>query len=383
MAFAVLWFSRWDGNASGPFAGVIMESPTPSGTLLPPDGPRGRRRLRIVRGIARELLQFLVLTALAPLVLLGAAAVDLALWLRSRKPWMAVRLVALVWWFLLGELRGLLGCLRVWLLAGGPWGRDSRARRRRTYRLQVNWAANNLDGLRRLCRVRFVVEGGELIGRGPMIVMTRHTSIADNALPAALISRAHGIDLRYALKRELQSLPALDIGARWVPTCFVDRSSADPAREIARVRTLASGLSSDRDGVLIYPEGTRCTPAKLAALKARTDIRDAELRERIGRLAHLLPPRLGGPLALLDEAPDAAIVVCGHVGLDGFHHLRQIWSGALVGSTVHVRFWRHEREDVPSASDEQAAWLYDRWQELDDWVSEQHAPKSTPVEVRT
>ena len=356
-----------------------MGSSLSSHTLLAPDGPRGRRRVRILRGIARQVLQFVALTAFAPLILLGAALVDLVLWLRRRKPWMAVRLYALVWWFLLGEMRGLIGCLRIWLLAGGPFGRDSAARRRRTYRLQVDWAANNLDGLRRLCRVRFDVEGDELVGRGPMIVMTRHASIADNALPAALISRAHDIDLRYALKSELQSLPALDIGARWVPTCFVNRSSADPAREIARVRSLATGLSSERDGVLIYPEGTRCTPSKLAALKARTDIRDAELRRRLARLAHLLPPRLGGPLALLEEAPDAAIVVCGHVGLDGFHSLREIWSGALVGSTVHVRFWRHERSEVPAARDEQAAWLYDRWQELDDWVSAQHASTPTPA----
>ena len=306
---------------------------------------------------------------LAPLLLLCAAAVDLALWLRRRKPWMALRLLALVWWFLLGELRGLLGLLGTWLLAGGPWAGDTESRRRRVYRLQVGWATGHFAAVRRLLRLRIEVVGDESVGRGPMIVLYRHASIIDNALPAALISRPHDLDLRYVLKDGLQALPTLDIGARWVPTCFVRRGSADPAYEIARVRTLAHDLTGDRDGVLIYPEGTRFTPAKLAALKAQADAGDTARRERIARLRHLLPPRTGGPLALLEEAPHAAILVCGHTGLEGFHGLRSIWSGELVGATVRVRFWRHERAELPDGREDLADWLYDRWQELDDWVA--------------
>ena len=340
-------------------------------TLLPADDPPGVRRRRILVGILRESVGFALLTVLAPFALLAAATVDLALWLRRRKPWMAVRLVALVWWFLLGELRGLLAVLGVWIVSGGPWARDTPARRRRVYRLQVQWATGHLAGVQRLCGLRFEVAGDDLVGRGPMIVLYRHASIVDNALPAALISRRHGIDLRYVLKDGMQLLPTLDIGARWVPTCFVHRGSADPAREIARVRVLARDLTGERDGVLIYPEGTRFTPAKLAKLRESGDIGDPALRERIGRLRHLLPPRLGGPLGLLEEAPHAAVVVCGHVGLDGLHDLRSLWSGRLVGTTVRVRFWRHERSELPADRAGQAEWLYDRWQELDDWVAAQ------------
>jgi 1-acyl-sn-glycerol-3-phosphate acyltransferase len=149
----------------------------------------------------------------------------------------------------------------------------------------------------------------------------------------------------------------------------VHRSSDDPAREIARVRMLARDVEGERDGVMIYPEGTRFTAAKLAAVKARTDIGDPLLAERIQRLRHLLPPRPGGPLGLLEEAPHAAVVVCGHVGLEGFHSTRSLWSGELVGATVRVRFWRHERDELPDTRSELADWLYDRWQELDDWVA--------------
>jgi len=339
--------------------------------LIGPDGPPGRRRLRILRGIVCESGLFLALTALSPLLLVAAAVVDCVLWLRRRKPWMSVRLVFLVWWFLFGELRGLFGLLGVWLLAGGPWARDSEARRRRTYELQVSWAAGHIGGVCRVCRVGFDIEGDELIGRGPVIVFSRHASIVDNGLPAMLISRPHDLDLRYVLKSELQALPTLDIGARWVPTCFVRRGSGDRDRELERVRMLAQDLDGERDGVLIFPEGTRFTPRKLAAIRAAAEAKGAEHVERVAGLRHLLPAQPGGPLALLSEAPRAAVVICGHVGLDDFHDLREIWGGGLMGRRIKVRFWRHERDELPSGREELTEWLNERWQALDDWVDEQ------------
>lgn len=370
------------GRAVG--AGRLRTARSPlEGTLsplLPPDGPPWGRRLRIVRGIACEVVLFVLLTALSPLLLGAAATIDGVLWLRRRKPWMGVRIVALVWWFLFGELRGLIGLLRVWLLAGGPWARDSLTRRRRTYALQVRWAAGHVGGLCRLCRVGFDVEGDELVGRGPVIVFARHASVVDNGVPAMFVSRPHDLDLRYVLKSSLQALPTLDIGARWVPTCFVHRGSGDPGREIERVRTLAQGLDGERDGVLVFPEGTRFTPAKLAAFEARAT--SPEQAARVARFRHLLPPRPGGPLALLEEAPHAAVVVCGHVGLDGFHDLREIWGGGLVGTRVRVRFWRHERSELPTDRDDLVAWLFDRWQALDDWIEEQRSGAVHDVSLR-
>ena len=184
------------------------------------------------------------------------------------------------------------------------------------------------------------------------------------------------------LKSQLQGLPTLDIGGRWVPTCFVDRASTDPEREIARVGSLAIGLDGARDGVLIYPEGTRYTAAKLAALKARAaDLADQRLRTTVEHMQQMLPPRTGGPIALLENAPHAAVLICGHVGLDNFTDLRDLWSGALIGTTVKVRFWRHERDELPTQREELADWLHERWRELDDWVSAQHARRDGEVAV--
>jgi 1-acyl-sn-glycerol-3-phosphate acyltransferase len=331
--------------------------------LIPPHEPRRVRRKRIAKSLAIEVTAFAALTVLAPAWLLAAGAVDAALWLRRRKPWTTVRLIAVLWWFLLGELKGLASLAATWLATGGPMSRDTPERRRRVFHLQVAWATGHLAAVTRLFQLRFEVEGDELVGEGPVIVLYRHTSIIDNALPALLLSRVHGLDLHYVLKDEMAAFPTLDIGGRWVPTSFVQRGSDDPQREIAKVRALATDLGRGQ-GVLIYPEGTRATPEKLATLKAR-EHDDPLLAERVGGFRHLLPPRLGGPLAAMEQAPHAAVLVVGHVGLDGLNTLGTLWDGRLLGRTVRVRIWRHEPEDLPA---DRATWLFDRWQELDDWV---------------
>jgi 1-acyl-sn-glycerol-3-phosphate acyltransferase len=337
------------------------------GPLIPDDGSAGARLARRAKGIAIEIGAFVALTLLSPLVLAAAALVDAGLWLVRRKPWMAVRLAAMGWWFLFGELRGLAGLAGIYAVSGGPFGRGSLMRRRLVYRLRIHWCRSNLAAVRALFGLSLEVEGLELAGPGPEIVLIRHASIIDNTLPDAVIGHAHRLGLRFVLKRELEMLPVFDIGARWVPTSFVRRASSDPGRELAGLRQLARDLGED-EGVLIYPEGTRYTPAKLASAQEAIAERQPQIAPLAARLRNVLPPRLGGPLALLDENRDADVVVCAHVGLDGFEHIRDIWSGGLVGTTVRIRFWRYPAASVPAGEEERIAWLYECWQVLDDWV---------------
>jgi len=340
------------------------------GPLFLDDGPRGARLQRRAKGIAIEAGGFVVLTLALPVVLPAAALVDLALWLVRRKPWMAVRLACMAWWFLFGELRGIAGLAAIYLITGGPLGRGSLRRRRLVYDLRIHWARSHLEGIRVLFGLTFEIAGLEQAGPGPVLVLIRHASIIDNALPDAVIGHAHGLGLRFVIKHELEMLPTIDIGGRWVPTNFVRRASDDPAGEVARLRRLAHDLG-EGEGVLIYPEGTRHTPEKLARAQEVIAERLPEVAPLANRLRNLLPPRLGGPLALLDESRGADVVVCGHVGLDGFEYIRDIWAGGLVGTTVRVRFWRYPAADVPTGETERIAWLYELWQVLDDWVGEQ------------
>ena len=343
------------------------------GPLFADDGPRGRRLQRRVKGITIETAALVALTALAPVVLAAAAIVDLTLWLvQRRKPWMAVRLAAFAWWFLFGELRGILGLAGIWLVTGGPLGGRSLRRRRLVYDLRIHWAHSHLEGVRVLFGLTFEIENLDAAGPGPVVIFMRHASIIDNALPDAIVGRAHGLGLRFVLKRELEALPTIDIGGRWVPTNFVRRGSTDSSGEVARLRTLAHDLGRG-EGILVYPEGTRHTDAKLERAKALIAERQPHVAVLAERLRHVLPPRLGGPLALLDEARGADVVFCAHVGLDGFETIREIWSGALVGTTVRMTFWRYRASDVPASEEERTAWLYARWQEVDDWIAAERA----------
>jgi 1-acyl-sn-glycerol-3-phosphate acyltransferase len=334
---------------------------------------------RRVRGIVVEVVVLAGVTLLSPALLVGAATVDLALWLRRRKPWMAVRLLAMLWWFLVGELYGLLGLFRIWVASGG---RDSALRRERVYRLKRRWLGSHLAGIRALFSLRFEVEDLELAGPGPVLVLIRHASIIDNALPDVIVGGAHGLGFRFVIKRELQMLPTIDIGGRWVPTLFVRRASNDTQRELERMRALTVNMSAS-DGLLIYPEGTRSTPAKLARAKQIIAERQPEIAPLAARLQNLLPPRLGGTLELLESSRGADVVVFGHFGLDSFEYISDIWSGGLVGTTVQLKFWRFPAAAVPSDRDKLIVWLYERWQELDDWIGEMRSAGSVAAAART
>jgi 1-acyl-sn-glycerol-3-phosphate acyltransferase len=320
-------------------------------------------------------IALLLVSLLSPLLLAGALGLDLALWLRRRKPWMAVRLLAMLWWFLVGELYGLLGLLVIWIASGG---RDGPRRRERVYRLKRSWLASHLAGIRRLFGLRFAVEGLELAGPGPVLVMIRHASIIDNALADVVVGRAHGLGFRFVIKRELQALPTIDIGGRWVPTLFVRRASGDTAAELERLQALTVNMST-RDGLLIYPEGTRWTPEKLARAKQIIAERQPEIAPLAARLRYVLPPRLGGTVTLLQAARDADVVLFGHFGLDGFEYVSDIWSGGLVGTTVRIKFWRFPAAEVPSGREDLIVWLYERWQELDDWIGEMRRAAEVPL----
>jgi 1-acyl-sn-glycerol-3-phosphate acyltransferase len=334
------------------------------GPLLPDSGPRGPRLARRARGIALEAAAFAAVTLTLPFLLLAAAAADLVLWVIRRKPWVGVRLVAMLWWFLFGELRGVAGLSLIGLAS---LGRDTRTRRFRVYRLRQRWAGGHLRGVQRLFGLRFEISGLDDVAPGPVLILMRHASIIDNALPDAVVGKAHDMGLRFVLKRELQMLPTIDIGGRWVPTNFVRRGSGDTVGELEDLRKLAIDLDP-HEGVLIYPEGTRFTPDKLARAQELIAERQPELADRARRLRHVLPPRLGGPLALLEAGRGTDVVFCAHVGLDGFERISDIWRGGLVGGTVRVQFWRFPAGEVPGGRTELVAWLYDRWQQVDDWV---------------
>ncbi len=323
------------------------------------------------------LLGLLAVTALFPLALVAALAVDLVRWIVFRRPWMAVRLLCFLWAYLAAESGGLIALLGIWLASGCGARRAWLAER--TWRFQQVWAGALFAVARTLFGLRVEVSDDDAVRPGPVLVLIRHASIVDNLLPSVFVARAHRLHLRYVLKRDLLSDPCLDVAGRRLPNYFVRRGTGEEV-ERRNIRRLAEGLGP-QDGVVLYPEGTRFTPERRRLAIARLEASDPALAARAERIRHLLAPRVGGFLAVLDGAPEADVVVLAHQGLDGLRLISDIWGGAIVGRTIRVRFTRTARSAIPEDRADRVRWLFDAWADADAWVGAQIAGASAPVPV--
>lgn len=316
----------------------------------------GRRALTIPGFLAIAAVSL----ALLPLLLPVALVADLL----RRSPLPLTRTALMLPWYFTLEALGLLAAFVLWLgrpLLGGE--RFEQA----NFRLQCLWARAIFGGACRLFGMRVEVAGADALGRGAILLFLRHASVADTMLPAVLVSSRTGRRLRYVMKRELLWDPCLDVVGQRLPNAFVRRGTRDAA-ETALVSELARNLADD-EGVLLYPEGTRWTPERRRAVIDRlARSADPKLLERAQGLQWLLPPRLGGVLALLEAAPGADVVICVHTGFETVRSLADVWNGALIGRRIQVRFERIAAAAVPADREARVEWIYDQWSRLDAWL---------------
>ncbi|MCA9706150.1 MAG: 1-acyl-sn-glycerol-3-phosphate acyltransferase [Myxococcales bacterium] len=307
-----------------------------------------------------------MIQALSPLLVLGLGLHDLV----RRNRAASLRLLGLLWLFLLAELWGVTMAGLIWLRHRLTPGRDHDRFLEDNYRLQRWWAQLLLRAAGRLLRLRFSVEGDDQAVPGPVVVLMRHTSIVDTILPVVFLGARHGLRLRYVLKRELLLDPCLDIVGNRLPNYFVDRGG-ETEREVAAVGQLAEGLGP-RDGALIYPEGTRYSRRKLERARAKLAERDPLLHELSAGLRRVLPPRPGGALALLEHAlPQGAdVVFFAHAGLERLVRLHDVLSGAVLGAHVRLWLWRIPGSEVPTQREARLRWLYAQWARVDALAAE-------------
>jgi 1-acyl-sn-glycerol-3-phosphate acyltransferase len=313
----------------------------------------GRRAITVPLYLA---LCALMICAL-PALLLIAALFDLA---RDRR-WPLVRAVSFLAFYLCCEAAGIVASFFIWLV----WmGRDRFLRR--NFELQCRWADALYSGARRLFDLRIEVDGVENLSGGPVLVFLRHASLADTLFPAVFISNAHGLRLKYVLKRELLWDPCIDIVGNRLENRFLRRGPGDAAR----VGELIEGLSSD-EGVIMYPEGTRFRESRReSALEKLSRTLDADLFEKAKAFQYVLPPRPGGPLSLIEKNHGADIIFCAHTGLESVVDLRDLLRGTLIRREIRVRFWRVSFDAVPKSREERLRWLYDEWAKVDRWIGE-------------
>jgi 1-acyl-sn-glycerol-3-phosphate acyltransferase len=320
--------------------------------VKPPKAGKLRRR---VLTISTYFASWLLLTVLAPVwIVLGLVGGAI-----RRRSFVVLRLLAFGWFYFGFELIALL------LVAAILIVRRRQAREDALYSLQAWWASVNLRVAQKALRLQIEVEGAELAVPGPSILLVRHASILDTLLPCVYVQRPYGFRVRYVLKQELLFDPCIDIVGNALPNYFVDRTG-DTEEELRGVRELADGLGTD--GILMFPEGTRFSPQKRARALARLDEEGSPLADAAQALTHVLPPKPGGMLTLLDAVPGADCVLFAHAGLEAFAKISSLWSGAVVGSRVRVKLWRVDAKDIPEPVEERLRWLYAQWEQVDAFV---------------
>ncbi len=310
------------------------------------------------------LLMFGLYTLALPLILPLAASIDLL----RRSRWILTRVAVFFEVYLVCELAGILASFLIWLVAG-PWtGRDHDTWIGVNRSLQHAWGRALGGTAFALFGIRVRVDADERFGSRPILLLIRHASTADTILAVNHISVPYDLPLRYVLKRELLWDPCLDIVGNRLPNVFVERGSSEPAAEVARIVDLLRGLPP-REGVLIYPEGTRASSEKRRHIAEKLDSAgDAEGAAYARSLRAVLPPRPGGPLALLEHNPGLDVVFCAHRGLEGSASFAQLWNGGLVGAEVTIALRSFAPEDVPTDARGRLAWLREQWRRIDDFV---------------
>ena len=234
------------------------------------------------------------------------------------------------------------------------------------FKLQCWWASALWKSARRIFSLSFHTHGAEALHGSAAILLPRHTSIADTILPMVYYAIPQDCRLRYVLKTELQWDPCLEIVGHRLPNYFVERGATDSAAEISGVANLLRHAPPN-EGVLLYPEGTRYSEKKHAALQAKAKD-NAELTAQITRWPSLLPPRLGGYQALLDANTQHDLLFMAHVGFGGSSSFGQLLNNSWAHSEVHMEFWRVPFADIPIDTDQRREFLFTQWDRMQQTV---------------
>jgi 1-acyl-sn-glycerol-3-phosphate acyltransferase len=201
---------------------------------------------------------------------------------------------------------------------------------------------------------------------GPVVVLCRHVNIVDASLPSLLYQRL-GYRTRGVIMAELLADPGFDLIYARTGSVFIPRDNGPEA--IARIRGIGESVDSTT-AVVIFPEGRLFRPDRLERAAARLAAENPERAARLASLGHVLPPRPGGVLALLDSIA-ADVVVISHRGLDQFASFADLAKAVPLRDPIEVAAWRLPRDEIPAGEAERIAWLDEQWVRADAWIGGQ------------
>ena len=220
----------------------------------------------------------------------------------------------------------------------------------------------------------------------PVIVLSRHAGPGDSLLLLHYLLSVCDRRPRVVMKATLQLDPTADIVANRLPNVFLHRAArtAGNARErTEQIRRLAAGMSGG-SALVLFPEGGNWTPSRWQrGIDRLRRSGQAGLADRAAAMPNVLPPHGSGALTAIAACPAADVIFVGHTGLDRLVSVRDVWRSLHTEMGIRARWWRVPAARVPRSAgrDAQVDWLYDWWERIDRWITEENPPRPAPGPV--
>ena len=328
-----------------------------------PVPPKLLRRLLLAPLVV--LLELLLIAISPALLVLAVLASPFA------GGWRPLRALLIALAAVLYHLAAMVASFGLWIASG--FGRNTASERmqRAHYALMRWFLAGVYRAIARLARVEVAVSDSAAAEQAltersrPVVVLGRHAGEGETLLVLHALLSWHDRGPRVVMHEALRLDPLIDVLGERLANRFFDPRGGDTEVEIAAMARELGATAA----LVIFPEGANFSERQRRRAIERLDRagfgREAE---RARRMRHVSAPRPGGTLAAIEAAPEADVVILGHVGCPT--GLRELWSLLPARQRVEVRMWHEPAAAIPAARDERIGWLFDWWETLDVWVDE-------------
>lgn len=324
--------------------------------------PRIVRRLVVAPLVV---LVCLVLVLLSPLLFVATLVADV-LW---RGGLGLTRLAAFSVVYLAAEAAMVVSLFLLWLVSGFGVAKLEGAH----YSLLRGWLRVISAAAISLLGLRIEIVEPPAPRPGPLLVFGRHAGAGNSLMMIRTLMLRFRRRPRVVMLAFLQWDPVIDVVAHRLHGLFIDHDPKRSDEAVQEIGALASGMHG-RDAFVLYPEGhdftERLRLRVIASLRRRGHHRAAERAES---WEYVLPPRHKGPLAAIQAAPEADVVLVAHTALEEIGSLRQLHNRLPLRRPIKARYWRVPAAEVPHEREALIQWLYGWWERIDAWIDE-HAP---------